>query len=89
MKLKNKSHEIKKVLPCLPMSSESIWEIKNWPEAHSGGPKAHHCQPTTDLLNSAEFGCSEENERCSGGYPELIYSAGGIKIGLEAHSGMP
>ena len=31
---------------------------------------------TTDLLNSAEFGCSEENESCSGGYPEFNYIAG-------------
>ena len=31
-------------------------------------------RPTTNLLNRAEFGCSEENESCSGGYPELIYS---------------
>ena len=30
-------------------------------------------RPTTDLLNSAEFGCSEENQSYSGGYPELIY----------------
>ncbi len=30
--------------------------------------------PTTNLLNRAEFGCSEENESCSGGYLELIYS---------------
>ena len=29
-------------------------------------------RPNTDLLNSAEFGCSEENKSCSGGYPELI-----------------
>ena len=31
-------------------------------------------RPTTDLFNSAEFGCSEENKSCSRGYPELIYS---------------
>ena len=29
-------------------------------------------RPNTDLLNSAEFGCSEENKSCSGGYPEVI-----------------
>ena len=31
-------------------------------------------RPTTDLLNSAEFGCGEENQSCSGGYPQLIYA---------------
>ncbi len=31
-------------------------------------------KPTTYLLNRAEFGCSVENESCSGGYPELIHS---------------
>ena len=31
---------------------------------------------TTALLSSAEFGCSEENQSCSGGYPELINSVG-------------
>ncbi len=36
------------------------------PLAHSGGPEAHHY--------STEFGCCEENQSCSGGYPELIYS---------------
>ena len=40
---------------------------------------------TTDLLNSAEFGCSEENESCSGGFPELIYSVRGRWIWPEAH----
>merc|ERR1712082_486411 len=35
-------------------------------KAHSGGPKAHHY--------SAKFGCSEENQSCSGGYPELIFA---------------
>ena len=34
-------------------------------------------RPTTDLLNNAQFGCSEENESCWGGYPELIYGVGG------------
>ena len=34
-------------------------------------------RPTTDVLNSAGFGCTEENESCSGKYPELIYSVGG------------
>ena len=29
-------------------------------------------RPTTDLPNGAEFGCSEENESCLGGYPEVI-----------------
>ena len=37
--------------------------------------------PTTDLLNSAEFGFSEENERCSEGYPELVHSVGGDGFG--------
>ena len=36
---------------------------------------------STDLLNSAEFGGSKENESCSGGYPELIYSVGGDGLG--------
>ena len=36
---------------------------------------------TTDHLNSAEFVCSEENESCSGGYPELIHSVGGDRLG--------
>ena len=36
-------------------------------------------RPTTDLSNSAEFGCSEENQSCSGGYPDAI------GIGLKAH----
>ena len=40
-------------------------------------------RPTTDLLNS-EFGCSEENESCSGGYPELIYAFGHGGIGPKA-----
>ncbi len=31
-------------------------------------------RPTSNLLNRAEFGCSEENESWSGVYPELIYS---------------
>ena len=44
-------------------------------------------RPTTDLPNGAELGCSEENESGSGGYPEVIYSVGGIKIGAEAHIG--
>ena len=35
-------------------------------KAHSGGPEAHHY--------NAEFGCREENQSCSEGYPELIYS---------------
>ena len=34
-------------------------------------------RPTTDLLNIAKFGCSDENDSCSGGYPELIYSVWG------------
>ena len=34
-------------------------------------------RPTTYLLNSAEFLCSEENESFSEWYSELIYSDGG------------
>ena len=37
-------------------------------------------QPTTDLLNSADFGWSEENQSWSGGYPELIYSVCGMHV---------
>ena len=37
--------------------------------------------------HSSEFVCSEENESYSGGYPEVIYSVGGIKIGHEDHIG--
>ena len=33
-------------------------------------------RPTTDLLNIAEFGCCEENQSCSGGYPDMICSLG-------------
>ena len=47
-------------------------------------------RPTTDLLNSEEFGCSEENLSCSGGYAELIYSGASthtLRIGPEAQSG--
>ena len=44
-------------------------------------------RPTTDLPNGAELGCSEENESGSGGYPEVIYSVGGMKIGPEAQIG--
>ena len=44
-------------------------------------------RPTTDLPNGAELGCSEENESCSGGYPEVIYSVWGMKIGSEAQIG--
>ena len=42
-------------------------------------------RPTTDLPNSTEFECSEENESCSGGYPKFIYSVVGVKI----DSGVP
>ena len=31
-------------------------------------------RPTTNVLKRAEFGCSEENESYSGGYPELIFA---------------
>ena len=44
-------------------------------------------RPTTDLPNSAEFWCNEENESGSIGYTEVIYSVGGIKIGPEDHIG--
>ena len=44
-------------------------------------------RPTTDLPNGAELGCSEENKSGSGGYPEVIYSVGKMKIGLEAQIG--
>ena len=44
-------------------------------------------RPTTDLTNIAELGCSEENESDSGGYPEVIYSVGGMNIGPEAQMG--
>ena len=44
-------------------------------------------RPTTDLPNGAELGCSEENESGSGGYPDVIYSVGGMKIGPEAQIG--
>ena len=44
-------------------------------KAHSGGPRANHC-----FLNSAEFWCSDENETCSGGYLELIYSVWGMTM---------
>ena len=41
------------------------------------GPEAW---ATTDLLKRAEFGCNEENESYSGGYPELIYIVGGMHM---------
>ena len=44
-------------------------------------------RPTTHLSNGAELGCSEENESGSGGYPEVIYSVWGMKIGPEARIG--
>ena len=44
-------------------------------------------RPITDLPKVAEFGCSEENESDSGGYPEVIYSVRGMKIGPEAQMG--
>ena len=44
-------------------------------------------RPTSDIPNGAELGCSEENEICSGGYPEVIYSVGEMKIGPEAQIG--
>ena len=56
------------------MSPEPIWIIKN-------GPKA------TDLPNVAELWCSEENESGSGGYYEVIYSVGGMKMRPEAQNG--
>ena len=37
-------------------------------------------RPTTYISNNAEFGCSEENESCLGGFPELIYSVGGMTL---------
>ena len=37
-------------------------------------------KPTTDILNSAKFGCSEENQSCSGGYPELMDSVWGMHV---------
>ena len=81
--LSNESHEIQKIVTPSNVIGTNM-NIKNGPEVHSGGPS---CRPTTDLPNSAEFGCSEQNESCSKGYPELIHSDGGIKIGPEAHSG--
>ncbi len=37
-------------------------------------PKGMCQRLTTDLLNKAEFGWCEENQSCSGGYPELIFA---------------
>ena len=56
MKLRNKGHKIKKTF-CHVLQGH-----QNQYTHDSGGLKANRCQPTTDLLNSADFGCSEENE---------------------------
>ena len=47
--------------------------MQNW----ARGPQWCAWRTTTDLLNRTEFDCSEENQSCSGGYPDLIFSVGG------------
>ena len=52
-------------------------------QRHSGlgwSPTVVVQSPTTDLLNSAEFGCIEENKSCSLGYPKFIYSIVGMHM---------
>ena len=47
-------------------------------------------RPITAPLNSAEFGCSEENLSCSGGYPESSVVKTQPTLGLcTPHSTLP
>ena len=46
----------------------------------AGGPHLVGRRPATGLLNSEQFGCSEENESYSGGNPELIHNVGGMDL---------
>ena len=79
MQLNHKSHRIKSFATPSMVICSNI-DIQSWAESPQWWAES-----TTDLLNSAEFRCSEENWSCSGWYPELIYSVGMLTMLAWAH----
>ena len=67
----------KRTPPNMARGNQISNAVGTGPKAHSGGPEAHHY--------SAEFGCLEENQSCSGGYPELIYSFMDVLVCTHGH----